>query len=71
MSVKKQGHLRRSIVHEYGVMNSKINDVYSKVLTSTKPHEERSESFSFFKPEHEKVKNMLKLFFILLNRLKK
>ena len=32
---------------------------YSEVLTSTKPHEERSEPFSFFKPEHEKVKTML------------
>ena len=27
---------------------------------STKPHEERSEPFSFFKLEHEKEKTMLK-----------
>ena len=58
--MKKQGHLCRSIVREYGATNSKLNDVYTKVLTSTKPHEERSEPFSFFKPEHEKVKTMLK-----------
>ena len=63
-SVKKQGHSRRSIVHEYGATNSKLNDVYSCVLTSTKPHEERSEPFSFFKPEHEKVKTMLELDFM-------
>ena len=59
-SVKKQDHSHRSIVHEYGATNSKLNDVYSNVLTSTKPHEERSEPFSFFKPEHEKAKTMLK-----------
>ena len=58
-SVKKQDHSRRSIVHEYGATNSKLNDVYSDVLTSTIPHEERSEPFSFFKPEHEKAKTML------------
>ena len=58
-SVKKQDHSRRSIVNEYGATNSKLNDVYSCVLTSTKPHEERSEPFSFFKPEHEKAKTML------------
>ena len=60
MSVKKQGHSRRSIVCEYGATNSKLNDVYTKFLTSTKPHEERSEPFSFFKPEHEKEKTVLK-----------
>ena len=60
MSVKKQDHSRRSIAHEYGATNNKLNDVYTKVLTSTKPHEERSEPFSFFKPEHEKAKTMLK-----------
>ena len=58
--MKKQDHSRRSIVHKYGATNSKLNDVYSNVLTSTKPHEERSKHFSFFKPEHEKVKTMLK-----------
>ena len=58
-SVKKQDHSRRSIVHEYGATNIKLNDVYSIVLTSMKPHEERSEPFSFFKPEHEKAKTML------------
>ena len=64
MSVKKKDHSRRSIVHEYGATNSKLNDIYSNVLTSTKPHEECSEPFSFFKPEHEKVKTVLKLDFM-------
>ncbi len=31
---------------------------------STKPHEECLEPFSFFKPEHEKEKTMLKLDFM-------
>ena len=68
--MKKQDHSRRSIVHEYGATNSKLNDVYSNVLTSTKPHEERSEPFSFFKPELEKVKTMLKLDFIFESGMK-
>ena len=70
-SVKKQDHSRRSIVNEYGATNSKLNDVYSIVLTSTKPHEERSEPFSFFKPEHEKAKTMLKLDFMFESSTKR
>ena len=69
--MKKQGHSRRSIVYEYGATNNKLNDVYTDVLTSTKPHEERSEPFSFFKPEHEKAKTMLIpdfMFYVARNR---
>ena len=58
--MKEQDHSRCSIVCEYGATNNKINDIYTEVLTSTKPHEEHSEAFSFFKPEHEKAKTMLK-----------
>ena len=68
--MKKQGHSHRSIVYEYGVTNNKLNEIYTKVLTSTKPHEERSEPFPFFKPEHEKAKTMLKLDFMFASGTK-